>query len=142
MYEVRPNETMADQENASTQQSRRSSVSKLDNSNGDLDSALERPAPSYLNPFTARSSATQSIDNIENLKPVRPKSFTGTGASTHDEAIPPVPRYPSDVCNFDFTDEGGPIISFIRSSGVSNNPRNTDDDPRFGSIEIVRTKEE
>ena len=120
----------------------RSSISQVEKPLGDFDFALERPPPTYLAPYT-KSSATQSEDNIENQKPVRPKSFTGTSnRSTHDDPPPIVaPRYPSDVCDFDFTDEGGPIISFIRSSGQSNYPRSMDDSPRFGSIEIVRTKE-
>ena len=133
-------ESMAERENA---YSRRSSISKLGTSTGDFGFALERPTPSYLAPYT-NSSAAQSEDNIESQRPVRPKSFTGmSNHSAHDHPLPAItPRYPSDVCDFDFTDEGGPILSFIRSSGVSGYPRSIDDSPRFGSIEIVRSNKE
>ena len=137
-------ETMVDRENPS---SRRSSVSKVESKvehpTGDFDFALERPAPTYLAPYTS-SSGRQSEENIENQRPVRPKSFTGvSNRSAHDDPPPIItPRYASDLCDFDFTDDGGPIISFIRSSGVSSYPRSVDDSPRFGSIEIVRSNKE
>ena len=85
----------------------------------DADSELEQTAPTYLAPYT-RSSATPSV-----------RSTT-----------PLIARYPNDVCDFDFTEQGGPIVSFIRSSGISSIPRTVDDNPRFGSIEIVRSNEE
>ncbi len=133
-------DNMVEQEMAFTP---RSSFSKFERPMDDTDSTLERPPPTYLLPYT-RSSAAQSIDNIESQRPVRPKSFTGaSNRSTYDDPPPLItPRYPSDLCNFDFTDEGGPLISFIRASGVSGYPRSVTDSPRFGSIEIVRNHKE
>jgi hypothetical protein len=119
-------ETVAEQEresenivDATNGPSTRTSFSKGERLMDDADSELERPAPTYLAPYT-RSSAAPSV-----------RSTT-----------PLIARYPSDVCDFDFSDQGGPIISFIRSSGISSIPRTADDNPRFGSIEIVRSNKE
>lgn len=154
MCQVNQGDTPIEQENAalghasgrasgrvSGRTSGRSSFTQVERPTADFDSMPERPAATYLAPYT--SKVVESDDDISNEKPVRPKSFTGTSRSAHDDAPYVVtPRYPSDTCDFDFTDEGGPIISFIRSSGISGHPRDASDSPRFGSIEIVRTHTE
>ena len=138
--EGKQGEIMTERENAL---SRRSSFSTVENAKDDFDLAVERPAPTYLAPWT-KSSAEQSTDNIENQRPVRPKSFTRISNRSARDDPPPIiaSQDSSDFCDFDFTDEVGPIISFIRSSGVSSYPRSADDDPHFGSIEIVRYNNE
>lgn len=132
-------ETMAESENATPRRSSSSNVEDFDNPDG-IGLAIERPAPTYLTPYT-ENSAMQSTEDIENSKPVRPKSFGGGSSRSAPPGDTPIftPRYESDVCEFDYRDEGGPIVSFIRSSGVSGKPRSAEDSPRYGSIEIVRT---
>ena len=45
-------------------------------------------------------------------------------------------RYASSICDFDFTSDGGPVVSVVRTSGMGYS--STDQiNPDFGSIEII-----
>ncbi len=105
------------------------------------DTRSERPTPSHT-PATG-NSARPSTDIVENQMPVLPHSFTGTpNASVHriDDAMDLLStasqRYASSICDFDFTSDGGPVVSVVRTSGMGYS--STDQiNPDFGSIEII-----
>ncbi|KAK5162997.1 uncharacterized protein LTR77_011052 [Saxophila tyrrhenica] len=118
---------------------------EFDGSTGDL--AYERRTPSYLTPYTSKS-AMQSEDTIGNHRPVVEESFLDpsefspqlAGASANRPSAATT-LYPSSMCDFDFTDDGGPVVSFIKTSGVPGDPKAAWRHSRFGSIEIIRSKE-
>lgn len=102
---------------------------------------LEAPTPSYLSPYTGRS-ARQSTDTVNFARPVLPKQFIeSSNVSEPDTSDPmqfPTSRpYQSSVCDFDFSDDGGPVVSMIRTSGTRTNASSERVDPGFGSIEII-----
>lgn len=106
-----------------------------------------RSTASYLTPATG-SSAWQSTDDIEHQRPVHPNSFIETNQSSafEDSGQVSSPKaayrpYPSDTCNFDFTDDGGPVVSFIRTSGRPYGSNNNHPYQGFGSIEIIPSEE-
>jgi hypothetical protein len=94
----------------------------------------EKATPSYLTPYTGRS-ARHSIDTLEYQKSIHPKSFIETGSTTGR-------RYVSRNHEFDFRNDGGPVVSFISTTGTSRfgSSESLDSDQPFGAIEIVRAE--
>lgn len=104
----------------------------------------EKSTPYHSTPATG-NSARQSTEYFEEQVPVHPKSFieTSNGSlwddSTIKEPQAATHRESSGTCDFDFTRDGGPVVSFIRTSGAPRyvKTQSLHPDPPFGSIEVI-----
>lgn len=132
---LRQDERSAKEDNSSSQHS------SIPNNHGSAwPSNIEKPAQSYDSPYTSKI-AQQSIDTIDHHSPVLPKEFAETSNTAEFDGPknypPPSARpYSTSVHNFDFSDDGGPVISMIRTSGTRQ-PQSPSTERTFGSIEIV-----
>lgn len=98
-------------------------------------------------------SSRTSTDITDTQSQKHPRSFIETSSNSGQgrvHSVPPVPgsrtTYPSSISNYDFTRSGGPVVSFIKTSGVRT-PRTYDSSESlpselpFGSIEIIPHEE-